>query len=100
RVVASSMILPYPPRFGWIGMVLVHGPFRRRGLATRLLHRAIAELEQAGLAPMLDATPAGKAVYDALGFKPLFELQRWRGAGGGNGHLGTKAIGLAAATAM
>src|SRR5690606_31029104 len=47
-----------------------------------------------------DATPAGKALYETLGFKPLFELQRWRGTGGGIGRHGTQALGLATATAM
>ena len=33
RLVATALALPYPPDFGWISMVLVHGPYRRRGLA-------------------------------------------------------------------
>ncbi|HEV7276829.1 MAG TPA: GNAT family N-acetyltransferase [Devosiaceae bacterium] len=99
-MIASSMILPYPPRFGWIGMVLVRGWFRRRGLATRLLRRAVEDIEQAGLVPMLDATPAGKRVYDSLGFSPVLELQRWRGKGSGAGHHFPGGADLTAAAAM
>ena len=59
-VVATALALPYPPAFGWVSMVLVHAPYRRRGLATRLVERAMAALTGAGLLPVLDATPAGR----------------------------------------
>ena len=81
---ATAVALPYPPEFGWIGMVLVHGPYRRRGLATRLLERAVAELRDRGLVPVLDATPAGQPVYERMGFHPVQTLTRWRGEGGGS----------------
>jgi GNAT superfamily N-acetyltransferase len=83
-VVATAIALPYPPVFGWISMVLVHGPYRRRGLATRLVERATAALAAAGLVPVLDATPAGAEVYRGMGFRPVGNLMRWRGAGGGS----------------
>ena len=82
RLVATALALPYPPAFGWISMVLVHGPYRRRGLATRLLERSIAELRNRGLVPLLDATPAGRPVYERMGFRPIEALTRWRGQGG------------------
>ncbi len=85
RVVATAIALPYPPVFGWVSMVLVHGPYRRRGLATRLVERATAALADAGLVPVLDATPAGAVVYRGMGFRPVANLMRWRGAGGGRG---------------
>jgi len=82
RVVATALALPYPPVFGWVSMVLVHTPYRRRGLATRLVERATATLTEAGLLPVLDATPAGAEVYGRMGFRPVGNLQRWRGTGG------------------
>jgi GNAT superfamily N-acetyltransferase len=82
RVVATSLALPYPPAFGWVSMVLVHTPYRRRGLATRLVERATAALTQAGLLPVLDATPAGAEVYGRMGFRPVGNQLRWRGRGG------------------
>jgi GNAT superfamily N-acetyltransferase len=83
RLVATALALPYPPRFGWVSMVLVHGPYRRRGLATRLLERSVEALQERELVPFLDATPAGQAVYERLGFRPVEPLTRWRGPGGG-----------------
>jgi GNAT superfamily N-acetyltransferase len=78
HLVATGIALPHPPDFGWIGMVLVHPDFRRLGLATMLLHRTIDQLRSMGLVPMLDATPAGKPVYERLGFLPVEEISRWR----------------------
>lgn len=83
RLVATALALPYPPAFGWVSMVLVHGPYRRRGLATRLLKRSISELRDRDLVPFLDATPDGRPVYERLGFRPIEALTRWRGPGGG-----------------
>lgn len=82
RLVATAVTLPYPPVFGWVSMVLVHTPYRRLGIATRLVERATAALTGARLLPVLDATPAGAEVYGRMGFRPVGNLLRWRGTGG------------------
>jgi GNAT superfamily N-acetyltransferase len=76
RVVATAAWLPYQ-RCAWIGMVLVTAAQRRRGLATRLLHRCIADVTAAGLVPVLDATPAGAKVYAPLGFMAAWRFARF-----------------------
>lgn len=76
RLVATSAILPYE-QFGFVAMVLVTTDRRRRGFATRLLETALAALCDDGLVAVLDATPAGAAVYRRLGFCALFDLCRW-----------------------
>jgi ribosomal protein S18 acetylase RimI-like enzyme len=78
RIVATSAILPYGERFGWISMVLVAGTYRRRGLATLLMCRAMDDLSAARLVPVLDATPDGRAVYRALGFADSWGFHRLR----------------------
>jgi GNAT superfamily N-acetyltransferase len=83
--IATGLAVPYPSALGWIGMVIVHGPYRRRGLASRLMERSIAELLERDLVPFLDATPAGQPVYERMGFRPVQALTRWRGQGGGWG---------------
>ena len=80
RLAATAATLPYPSGFGWISMVLVSGPYRRRGIATRLLERCIAALREAGMVPVLDATPAGREVYRPLGFRDGWAITRWRRA--------------------
>lgn len=76
RIVATTATLPYGGRFAWISMVLVAGEYRRRGLATQLMHRAMDELAAARLVPVLDATPDGRAVYRRLGFTDSWGFAR------------------------
>ncbi len=42
-----------------------------------------AVIDEAGRVPMLDATPDGRAVYGAMGFRDLAGIGRWRGTGAG-----------------
>jgi GNAT superfamily N-acetyltransferase len=77
RIVATTATLPYGTRFAWISMVLVAGEYRRRGLATQLMRRAMADLAAEGLIAILDATPDGRAVYRTLGFQDSWGLQRF-----------------------
>lgn len=79
RVIATATWLPYE-RCAWISMVLVAAAQRRRGLATRLLHRCIADVTRAGLVPVLDATPAGAKVYAPLGFRAAWGFARFAAA--------------------
>lgn len=76
RLVATAIMLPYERRFAWISMVLVTERFRRRGLATRLMGRAVDELVGGGYVPLLDATPAGREVYRRLGFADCWGMTR------------------------
>jgi GNAT superfamily N-acetyltransferase len=76
RIVATSTAVSYGP-FGWVGMVLVDAERRRLGLGTRLLLEAVRHLEAAGAVPALDATPAGRPVYERQGFVAAGEIHRW-----------------------
>jgi predicted GNAT family acetyltransferase len=58
-------------------MVLVKSEFRRHGLATQLMRRAMEELAREGRIPILDATPDGRAVYRRLGFQDSWGFQRF-----------------------
>jgi len=62
-------------------MVLVAGAYRRQGLARRLMACCIADLTAAGVVPVLDATPAGRTVYLALGFEDAWGYHRLTGSG-------------------
>jgi GNAT superfamily N-acetyltransferase len=71
----------YGAALAWIGMVLVHPDHRRRGIGRALLERCIEHLRARGVRCIkLDATPAGKQVYDGLGFKDEWTLTRWEHA--------------------
>jgi GNAT superfamily N-acetyltransferase len=76
RVIATTATLPYGGKFAWISMVLISGSYRRQGLGTKLMQRAIGDLTAKGLVPVLDATPAGRDVYTGLGFQDSFGYKR------------------------
>jgi GNAT superfamily N-acetyltransferase len=75
RVVATAATLPYG-KFGWISMVLVAGDHRRQGLGTQLLERCVAALDEKSMVPVLDATPAGRPLYRAMGFQETWSYHR------------------------
>jgi hypothetical protein len=60
--------------------VLVDRAYRRRGIATHLIARCADILQRKGVVPGLDATEAGRLVYEPLGFQPVYSLSR-RAAG-------------------
>src|SRR2546423_335676 len=53
RIIATTATLPYGGRFAWIGMVLVAGAWRRRGIASALMRRAMDDLAANGLVAVL-----------------------------------------------
>src|SRR5262245_23135919 len=71
----------YGSDLAWIGMVLVHPDYRRRGVGTALLQRCLDYLNGRGIYCIkLDATPAGRPVYERLGFQSEWALARWEHA--------------------
>ncbi len=82
RPIATAASLPYASRFAWISMVLVTAAERRQGLARWLLRHRVEDILGRGLVPVLDATPAGRAVYLGLGFRDTWDLRRWTGSCG------------------
>jgi GNAT superfamily N-acetyltransferase len=78
KIVGTAATLPYEDRFAWIGMVLVDPDYRNQGIGTTLLRRAIEYLDGAGIPTLkLDATPAGKPLYEKMGFVSEYEIDRW-----------------------
>ncbi len=73
---ATSIV--YGPELGWIGMVLVHPEFQRRGIGRALLQHCIELLRGRGVQCIkLDATPLGRTVYRGLRFQDEWTLKRW-----------------------
>ncbi len=78
QLAASTVALPYGESFAWVSMVLVLPEFRRRGYASQLLRHALSHLKSRGMAAVLDATPAGHAVYRQEGFRDTWGFARYR----------------------
>jgi len=86
----TATTIIYSTALAWIGMVLVHPDYRRRGIGRALLQRCIEHLRGRGVRCLkLDATPAGKKVYDGLGFKEEWTLTRWEHAAARGPNAGT-----------
>ena len=73
--VGTVTTVTYSGGLSWIGMMLVDPAFRRRGIGTLLLRAAIAVAQPLGRVA-LDATPAGRPLYERLGFTARFGLIR------------------------
>jgi GNAT superfamily N-acetyltransferase len=78
RLIGTVTTTAYGEDLGWIGMMLVHRDFRRRGIAKLLMHRSLSYLREKNVACIkLDATPEGQIVYEQFGFIPEWKFYRW-----------------------
>jgi GNAT superfamily N-acetyltransferase len=79
RIIGTVTSTHFGKSLAWIGMMLVHPDFRRRGIASQFIQSCLKHLEQAGIpCARLDATPTGARVYEKLGFVPEWEIRRWQ----------------------
>jgi len=77
EVIGTVTTTTYDRALAWIGMMLVHPDHRGRGIGTSLMRRALEYLEGRGVTCIrLDATPAGRPVYEKLGFVAEWSLTR------------------------
>ena len=84
RLVGTVTTTRYGTSLAWIGMMLVHPDYRRRGIATMLMNRSLEYLQDRGVGCIkLDATPEGQHVYEQLGFSAEWSMRRWSRLGTG-----------------
>ncbi len=87
KAAASATTACFGRELAWIGMVLTLPEYRRRGLARRLMERALAHCEQQRIACVkLDATDLGRPLYADLGFVDEQPIERWAGEWNGPPH--------------
>ena len=90
-LVGTAAVMPYDTHAAWIGMVLVRISHRRRGIGKRMLDICLEEIRGQGRTAYLDATPAGQALYETLGFEGEFPITRWEADLGGGAARGVRA---------
>ena len=78
--VGTTTTCVFGHQVAWIAMVLVDKSVRGRGIGTGLLKHALNYLKERKVGTIrLDATPAGRPIYEKLGFAPEYELARFEG---------------------
>jgi GNAT superfamily N-acetyltransferase len=78
RLASTTTLLCYSQRLAWIGMVLTSASYRGRGFARRLLTTALDRADSLEIETVkLDATDAGKPIYEKFGFKAEQSVERW-----------------------
>ena len=64
-------------------IICTHPDYQRQGAATAMVRWGIQRAEELGIPLYLDASPAGRPVYERLGFHYLqdlvFETDKWGG---------------------
>ena len=75
---ATTTLICYERRLAWIGMVLTHPEFRRRGFARQLVEHALLTAKDLRIPTVkLDATEQGQPLYESLGFRAEQPIERW-----------------------
>jgi GNAT superfamily N-acetyltransferase len=78
RLVSTAALLCHGQNLAWLGMVLTHPDYRRRGNARCLVEAALSHAEQRGIRTVkLDATDQGRPLYHAHGFEDEQPVERW-----------------------
>jgi GNAT superfamily N-acetyltransferase len=78
RLVATTTLLCYGTDLAWLGMVLTHHDYQRRGFARRLVAAAVDEARGRGVRCLkLDATDQGHDLYASFGFIDEQPIERW-----------------------
>jgi GNAT superfamily N-acetyltransferase len=63
---------------GWIGHLIVLPDYRKIGLGTRMMHKAVEHLQKHGVSTIrLEADPPGMGIYRRLGFEEEYESLRF-----------------------
>ena len=79
-IAATTTAACYGSRLAWIGMVLTHPEYRRRGFGRRLMEHALEALAARQVEWIkLDATDMGAPLYRDLGFEDECPIERWGG---------------------
>ncbi len=76
-IVSSGAVLPLDTTAAWISMILVTPSRRGHGLGRAIFQRCLDEVQKTGRVALLDATPAGEALYSQYGFTSQWHLRRW-----------------------
>ena len=81
RLVGTVTTSIYGSELAWVGMMLVERECRGLGIGRKLMLTALDYGKARAGTIKLDATPAGRILYEALGFAPEAGIERWEKSG-------------------
>jgi GNAT superfamily N-acetyltransferase len=82
RLASTATLMCYGRKLAWVGMVLTHPDFRRRGFARLLMSGIMERACELGMATVkLDATDFGRSLYESFGFRDEQPVERWQRLG-------------------
>ena len=76
-VVGTILVWKHDRRYAWLGMLIVDPARQGRGIGRKLISHALENME--GRAVLLNATPAGRPLFERLGFKVIHNQDRHQG---------------------
>ncbi|MDE3199112.1 MAG: GNAT family N-acetyltransferase [Acidobacteriota bacterium] len=78
RLASTATLICYGRKLAWLGMVLTHPDFRRRGFARLLMNEIMERAHELGVTTVkLDATDLGRELYESFGFRAEQPVERW-----------------------
>lgn len=82
RLASTATLICYGTKLAWVGMVLTHPDFRRRGFARTLMNEVMKRAFELRIATVkLDATDFGRDLYESFGFRAEQAVERWERGG-------------------
>lgn len=79
-VIGTVTTTVYGTALAWIGMLIVPPDRQRQGIGGQLMRAALDYLIARGTERiMLDSTDAGRPLYERMGFRKVYKVERWEG---------------------
>ncbi|MBI5958885.1 MAG: GNAT family N-acetyltransferase [Chloroflexi bacterium] len=79
-VIGTVSSVSYETELAWIGQMIIAPDRQRQGLGGQLMRAVLDHLITRGTQRiMLDASEAGRPLYRSLGFRELYQVERWQG---------------------
>lgn len=79
-VIGTVTTTPYGSELAWIGMLIVQPDRQRQGIGEQLMRAALDHLIAHNIQRiMLDASDAGRPLYERMGFRRVGKIERWEG---------------------
>ncbi len=79
-VIGIVTTTPYGRELAWIGMLIVQPDRQRQGIGEQLMRAALDHLIARDTQRiMLDASDAGRPLYERMGFRKVCKIERWEG---------------------